>query len=79
MSTVAVVGAGGLVGSRVVAGLEKSGVHSIDLMLTGLGKSVGTSLPFRGENLKVEKNSVRKLRTADIVSCARDRASYDCF
>lgn len=78
MSTVAVVGAGGLVGSRVVAGLEKSGVHSIDLMLTGLGKSVGTSLPFRGENLKVEKNSVAKLRTADIVVlCTPTEVSYE--
>ncbi|HHW27128.1 MAG TPA: aspartate-semialdehyde dehydrogenase [Firmicutes bacterium] len=67
MSKVAVVGAGGLVGGRVVAGLDKSGIDSLELTLTGLGKSIGKTLTFRGEDLTIEKTTISKLKSADIV------------
>ena len=78
MSRVSIVGAGGLVGGRVAAGLEKSGIESLELTLTGLGKSVGKTIPFRGENLKVEKSSVERLKQADVVVlCTPTEASRE--
>lgn len=78
MPKVAVVGAGGLVGGRVVAGLEKADIQSLELTLTGLGKSVGSTIPFRGTSLKVEKNSTSVLKRADVVVlCTPTEASRE--
>ncbi len=75
---VVIVGAGGLVGGRVVSGLEKAGIESLELTLTGLGKSVGSTIQFRGESLKVEKNSTETLRRADVVVlCTPTEASRE--
>lgn len=67
MPKVAIVGAGGLVGSKLVACFEASDIPELDLVLTGKEKSVGTQVPFRGKSLRVETNSIERLRAVDIV------------
>ncbi len=78
MRKLAVVGAGGLVGRRVVENLSKRPVKGLELTVAGLGKSVGTSLPFLGEAIKIEKTSVEKLKTMDaVVLCTPTQASRE--
>jgi len=75
---VAVVGAGGLVGRRVVENFSKRPMDGLELSLTGLGKSVGTKVPFAGRTLTIEKTSVRDLRKMDAaVLCTPTAASRE--
>ncbi len=75
MPKVAVVGAGGLVGAKVVSCFETSGISELDLVLTGKEKSVGTEIPFRGNTLRVERTSIQRLRSADVVVLCTPTAS----
>ncbi len=63
----AVVGAGGLVGSRVVENLSKHPVAGTEMVVTGLGKSVGTAIKYAGKDLRIEKTSVDRLKQMDVV------------
>lgn len=75
---VAVVGAGGLVGRRVVENFSKKPVAGMELTVTGLGKSVGASLDFAGKTLKIEKTAVEALKRMDaVVLCTPTQASRD--
>ncbi len=75
---VAVVGAGGLVGRRVVENFDRRPVKGMELTLTGLGKSVGQKVPFSGKTLVIEKTSVRDLRKMDaVVLCTPTAASRE--
>ncbi len=78
MRRLAVVGAGGLVGRRVVRNLAKSNIEGLELTLTGLGKSVGKGVPFGDRVLTVGKTDVDELRTMDaVILCTPTGASID--
>lgn len=75
---VAVVGAGGLVGRRVVENFAREPVSGMELTVTGLGKSVGAHLNFAGRILSIEKTSVDRLRKMDaVVLCTPTKASKE--
>ncbi len=63
---VCVVGAGGLVGSRVVAGLERTGM-TMRMVVTGHGKSVGAKMSWHGADLTIEKHTAGRVKDADLV------------
>ncbi len=67
MPKVAIVGAGGLVGTKLISYLDRSGMPELDLLLTGGGKSVGTEISYRGKSLRIQKNAIPRLRSSDIV------------
>ncbi len=67
MPKVAIVGAGGLVGKRLVSRFERTPISGLELIVTGREKSVGTRIPYNDQWLTVEKTSLPKLRSADIV------------
>lgn len=67
MARIGVVGAGGLVGRRIVETLSKRGIWGLELTVTGLGKSLGATLDYRGEKLRIEKTSVPRLKGMDLV------------
>jgi len=74
----AVVGAGGLVGRRVVESLSKKDIPGLELTVTGQGKSLGTTLEFLGKTLWIEKTSREKLKTMDaVVLCTPAAASRE--
>lgn len=76
MRKLAVVGAGGLVGRRVVRNLAKSDIEDLELTLTGQGKSIGTEVAFRDAVLTVEKTEVAELRKMDaVILCTPTNAS----
>ncbi len=67
-----------MVGRRVVENLSRRPVSGLELTVTGLGKSVGNSLPFAGRTIKIEKTSVERLRTMDaVVLCTPTQASRE--
>ena len=75
---VAVVGAGGLVGRRVVENFSRRPVNGMELMVTGLGKSVGAPLKYAGKDLKIERTSVEGLKKMDaVVLCTPTAASRE--
>ncbi|MBE3519811.1 MAG: aspartate-semialdehyde dehydrogenase [Firmicutes bacterium] len=67
---VAVVGAGGLVGRRILSALEESKLPVSALVLTGHSRSVGKKMWFRGEEHPVIKTDVELLRRVDAVLLA---------
>jgi aspartate-semialdehyde dehydrogenase len=74
----AVVGAGGLVGRRVVKDLSRKDIPGLELAAFGHGKSIGTALDFRGETLVVERTSIEKLKRMDLaVLCTPAPASKE--
>ncbi|MGI6633106.1 MAG: aspartate-semialdehyde dehydrogenase [Bacillota bacterium] len=78
MRNLAVVGAGGLVGRRVVRNLSKSNIDGLELVLTGLGKSVGTSVPFGDKTLTIRKTDVNDLKSMDaVILCTPTSASRE--
>ncbi|QLE56904.1 aspartate-semialdehyde dehydrogenase [Nostoc sp. TCL26-01] len=64
---VAILGATGAVGTELLELLESRNFPIADLKLLASAKSVGRSLPFKGENLVVEAVSDRALENIDIV------------
>lgn len=75
---VAIVGAGGLVGRRVLSELARSSIEDVKVTATGQEKSVGTVLDFRGEAIKIERTSVDKLQGLDVVIlCTPTQASKE--
>ncbi|HHY12324.1 MAG TPA: aspartate-semialdehyde dehydrogenase [Firmicutes bacterium] len=78
MVKLAVVGAGGLVGKRVVSILDKNPIPGLELYLTGHSKSVGTKVEYRGQTLRITKTDSKLLRKADIVLlCTPTQASIE--
>lgn len=78
MLKLAVVGAGGLVGRRVVRNLSRGDIPGLDLVLCGHGKSVGTAVDFAHGTLRIEKTSVEKLMGMDLVIlCTPTEASRE--
>ena len=74
----AVVGAGGLVGRRVVRNLSKASIDGLELTLTGHGKSVGKGVSFGDRVLAVGKTDVDELRTMDaVILCTPTAAPVD--
>lgn len=67
---VAVVGAGGLVGRRILSVLEESELPVSALVLTGHSRSVGKTMWFKGEEHPVVKTDVESLRRVDVVLLA---------
>lgn len=67
MTRIAVVGAGGLVGRRVVSLMDSYLPVDVELLLMGHEKSIGKSLEFRNRTLAIEKTQPQRLRQADIV------------
>jgi len=67
---IAVVGAGGLVGRRIVSLLEESKLPVSTLTLTGHSRSVGKSLMFRGSELPVVTTDLELLKEVDAVLLA---------
>ncbi len=67
---VAVVGAGGLVGRRILSVLEESELPVSALILTGHSRSVGKTMWFRGGEHPVVKTDVESLRRVDAVLLA---------
>ncbi len=68
--TVAIVGAGGLVGRRVLSELARSDIEDINIIVTGRQNSAGSVLEFRGRSVVIEVTDVNRLREADIVILA---------
>lgn len=78
MVKLVVVGAGGLVGRRVVSVLDRDPIPDVRLHLTGLSGSVGKQLEYRGEPLRIGRTDLRLLRKADIVVlCTPSEASAE--
>ena len=78
MPRIAVVGAGGLVGRRVVAALSRKGIKDLELTVTGRGKSVGVSLDFGSSTVVIEETSITKLKKMDaVVLCTPTEASRE--
>ena len=76
--SIAVVGAGGLVGRRVVENFSRRPVSGMELTVTGLGKSVGGPLKYAGKDLKIEKTSADRLKKMDaVVLCTPTGASRE--
>ena len=67
MVRIGVVGAGGLVGGRVVKVFEEMNMPDCELYLSGYEKSVGKSVIFGPDYLTIEKTDVEALRKLDIV------------
>ncbi|HHY35465.1 MAG TPA: aspartate-semialdehyde dehydrogenase [Firmicutes bacterium] len=67
---VAIVGAGGLVGRRILSALEESKLPVSALVLTGHSRSVGKTMRFRGGEHPVVKTDVELLRRVDAVLLA---------
>lgn len=68
--SVAVVGATGAVGSRVVELLAKRRFPLRDLHLYATARSAGREVPFEGQTLRVEEYGAESLRHADLVFLA---------
>ena len=78
MATVGIVGAGGLVGSRVVEVFHEMNIDDLELYLSGYEKSVGKSVMYKGEQLVIEKCDIEALLKLDIVVlCTPTEASRD--
>ncbi len=65
-AAVAVVGATGAVGSRVVRVLEERAFPLRDLRLLATERSAGAEVPFRGEMLRVEPTTPERFRGIDL-------------
>jgi aspartate-semialdehyde dehydrogenase len=72
---VAVVGATGAVGSRVVQILEEREFPLAELRLLATPRSAGARVPFRGETLTVEPTAPERLRGIDLCFLAVPGAS----
>lgn len=78
MRSLAVVGAGGLVGRRVVEKLSRLDIPDLELTLTGQSKSIGTSVPFRDTTLTVRETRVQELKSVDaVIFCTPTQASRE--
>ncbi len=64
---VAILGATGAVGTELLELLESRNFPVADLKLLASERSVGRSLPFKGENIQVEAVSDRAFENVDIV------------
>ncbi|MGI6621080.1 MAG: aspartate-semialdehyde dehydrogenase [Bacillota bacterium] len=67
MVKLVVVGAGGLVGRRVVGILDQDPIPGVKLYLTGHSRSVGKQVEYRGQTLRIVPTDLKLLRKADIV------------
>ncbi|MBP8620024.1 MAG: aspartate-semialdehyde dehydrogenase [Firmicutes bacterium] len=67
MVKIGVVGAGGLVGGRVIRIFEEMDLPDCEFHLTGYQKSVGRVVTFHGRPLTIEKTDSDVLRKLDIV------------
>ncbi len=78
MVKLAVVGAGGLVGKKVVSILNENPIPNMKLYLTGQQKSVGTKVEYRGQTLRINRTDPKVLMKADIVLlCTPSQASVE--
>lgn len=78
MVRLVIVGAGGLVGRRVVRVLGEDPIPDLKLYLTGYSESIGKKVEFRGESLQITRTDLRLLKHADIVLlCTPAEASVE--
>ena len=78
MVILVVVGAGGLVGRRVISILDKDPIPGLQLYLTGHSDSIGRKMEYRGQALQITHTDLRLLRNADIVLlCTPSQASVE--
>ena len=77
MRRVAIVGAGGLVGSRMVRLLDHMDL-SFDLLLTGRNESVGKTLEYKGKSIKIVKTNTDCFAQMDmVVLCTPTKTSIE--
>jgi aspartate-semialdehyde dehydrogenase len=78
MVRLAVVGAGGLVGRRVVEVFDKDPGIDLQLYVTGYKRSVGKSVQYKGKCLRISKTNPETLRKMDIVLlCTQAQVSVE--